>query len=135
MIIAPIQSSPSLGIRSIPPPLPGCNVDTIYITIHQVPTSAVKDTAHWLIEHRKLTLPLRPWKIVSPSKGATVYDLAPLTVVDKKGRMATAQNENRTVTRNSSEKSLDRQPSTVRMMRPTVVTVLMLTSGINNSFL
>ena len=137
MIIAPIQSSPSLGIRSIPPlPPPGIQRGyNIYITIHQVPTSAVKDTAHWLIEHRKLTLPLRPWKIVSPSKGATVYDLAPLTVVDKKGRMVTAQNENRTVTRNSSEKSLDRQPSTVRMMRPTVVTVLMLTSGTNNNFL
>ena len=118
-----------------PLPLPGCNVDTIYITIDQVPTSAVKDTAHWLLEHRKLTLPLRPWKIVSPSKGATVYDLTPLTVVDKKGRMVTAQNENRTVTRNSSEKRLDRQPSTVRMISPTVVTVLMLTSGTNNSFL
>ena len=28
--------------------------------IHQVPTSAPKDTSHWLIDHRKLTLPLRP---------------------------------------------------------------------------
>ena len=64
LIFALIQSSPSLGIRSIPPP-PGCNVGKIYIPIHQVPTSAVKDTADWLIEHRKLTLPLRPWKIVS----------------------------------------------------------------------
>ena len=36
------------------------------------------------------------------SKGATVYDPTPLTVVDKKGSMITAQNENRTVTRNSS---------------------------------
>ena len=36
------------------------------------------------------------------SKGATVYDPIPLTVVDKKGSMVTAQNENRTVTRNSS---------------------------------
>ena len=38
---------------------------TIYTPIHQVPTSALKDTADWLIERRKLTLPLRPWKIVS----------------------------------------------------------------------
>ena len=82
-------------------------MDTIYIPIHQLPISAVEDNADWLIEHRKLTLPLRPWKIVYPSKGATVYDLTPLTVLDKKGRMVTAQNENRTVTRNSSEKSLD----------------------------
>ena len=36
------------------------------------------------------------------SKGATVYDPTPLTVVDKKGSTITAQNENRTVTRNSS---------------------------------
>ena len=36
------------------------------------------------------------------SKGATVYDPTPLTVVDKKGSMITAQNESRTVTRNSS---------------------------------
>lgn len=36
------------------------------------------------------------------SKGATVYDPTPLTVVDKKGSMITAQNENRTVTRNFS---------------------------------
>ena len=42
------------------------------------------------------------------SKGANVYDLTPLTVVDKKGRMVTAQTENRTVTRHSSFfKSLD----------------------------
>ena len=26
---------------------------------------SARDTAGWLIEHRKLTLPLRPWKIVS----------------------------------------------------------------------
>ena len=36
------------------------------------------------------------------SKGATVYEPTPLTVVDKKGSMITSQNENRTVTRNSS---------------------------------
>ena len=36
------------------------------------------------------------------SKGATVYNPTPLTVVDKKGSTITAQNENRTVTRNSS---------------------------------
>ena len=36
------------------------------------------------------------------SKGATVYDPTPLTVVDKKGSMITAQNKNRMVTRNSS---------------------------------
>ena len=40
-------------------------VGTIYIPMHQVPTAAVKDTADLLIEHRKLTLPLRIWKIVS----------------------------------------------------------------------
>ena len=38
---------------------------TTYTPIHQVPTSALKDTADWLIERRKLTLHLRPWKIVS----------------------------------------------------------------------
>lgn len=71
------------------------------------------------------------------SKGANVYDLTPLTVVDKKGRMVTAQTEIRTVTRNSSFfKVWTRQPSTVMMMRPmTVITVLMLTSGTNKSFL
>ena len=58
---------PLLGIRSTPPPSLGCNVGTIYTPIHQPPTSAVKDTANRLIEHRKLTLPLRPWKIVSPT--------------------------------------------------------------------
>ena len=36
------------------------------------------------------------------SKGATVYEPTPLNVVDKKGSMITSQNENRTVTRNSS---------------------------------
>ena len=36
------------------------------------------------------------------SKGATVYDPTPLTVVDKKGSMINAQNVNLTVTRNSS---------------------------------
>ena len=40
-------------------------VSTIYIPIHQVPTPAIKDTADLLTEHRNLTLPLRPWKIVS----------------------------------------------------------------------
>ena len=52
---------------------------------------------------------------VTASKGATVYNLTPLTVVDKKGSMGivTAQNENRTVTRNSSFfKHLD--PSAVK---------------------
>ena len=43
-------------------------VGTIYFPIHQVPTAAVKDTADLLIEHRKLTLPLRPWKIVFPPR-------------------------------------------------------------------
>ena len=71
------------------------------------------------------------------SKGVTVYDPTLLTVVDKKGSMVTAQNENRTVTRNFCLKKVwARQPSTVRMMRPMiVVTVLMLTSGTNKSFL
>ena len=39
-------------------------VGTIYIPIHQFATAAVKDTADLLTEHRKLTLPLRSWKIV-----------------------------------------------------------------------
>ena len=38
----------------------------------------------------------------SVSKGRTVYDPAPMTVVRKKGSMITAGGENRTVTRNSS---------------------------------
>ena len=61
----PTQSSPSLGIRSTPARmLLSCaiKVGTIYFPIHQVPTAAVKDTADLLIEHRKLTLPLRPTK-------------------------------------------------------------------------
>ena len=40
-------------------------VGTIYFPIHQVRTAAVKDTPDLLIEHRKLTLPLHPWKIIS----------------------------------------------------------------------
>ena len=39
-------------------------VGRIYFSIHQVPTTTVKDTVDLLIEHRKLTLPLRLWKIV-----------------------------------------------------------------------
>lgn len=71
------------------------------------------------------------------SKGATVYEPTPLTVVDKKGSMVTAKNKNSTVTRNFCLKKVwARQPSTVRMMHPmTLVTVLMLTSGTNKSFL
>ena len=38
----------------------------------------------------------------SGSKGGTVYDPTPMTVVSKKGSMITAEGENRTVTRNSS---------------------------------
>jgi len=38
----------------------------------------------------------------SASKGGTVYDLIPMTVVSKKGSMITAEGDNRTVTRNSS---------------------------------
>ena len=41
----------------------------------------------------------RPFSV---SKGGTVYDPIPLTVVNKKGSMITAKNENTTVTRNSS---------------------------------
>ena len=48
----------------------------------------------------------RPFSV---SKGGSVYNPIPLTVVDKKGSMITAKNENRTVTRNSSFfKSLSR---------------------------
>ena len=47
-------------------PMCAIKVGTIYFPIHQVPTAAVKDTADLLIEHRKLTLPLRPWKLVFP---------------------------------------------------------------------
>lgn len=47
----------------------------------------------------KTVLVKRPFSV---SKGGTVYDPTPLTVVDKKGSMITAQNENRTVTRNTS---------------------------------
>ena len=38
----------------------------------------------------------------SVSKGGTVYDPTPMTVVSKKGRMITAEGDNRTVTRNTS---------------------------------
>ena len=38
----------------------------------------------------------------SVSKGRTVYDPTPMTVVSKKGSMIAADGENRTVTRNSS---------------------------------
>ena len=38
----------------------------------------------------------------SESKGGTVYDPTPMTVVSKKGSMITAEGDNRTVTRNSS---------------------------------
>ncbi|KAK2557447.1 hypothetical protein P5673_020177 [Acropora cervicornis] len=41
-------------------------------------------------------------RIFLVSKGRTVYDPAPMTVVSKKGSMITAEGENRTVTRNSS---------------------------------
>ena len=41
----------------------------------------------------------RPFSV---SKGGTVYDHTPMTVVSKKGSMITAKGENRTVTRNSS---------------------------------
>ena len=41
----------------------------------------------------------RPFSV---SKGGTVYDPTPMTVVSKKGSMITAEGENRTVTRNSS---------------------------------
>ena len=41
----------------------------------------------------------RPFSV---SKGGTVYDPTPMTVVSKKGSMITAVGENRTVTRNSS---------------------------------
>ena len=62
LIFAPIQSSPSLGIRSTPPPPPppsGCNVDTIYITIHQVSHSGY--SSHADIRHQQqlpVTCPL-----------------------------------------------------------------------------
>ena len=41
----------------------------------------------------------RPFSV---SKGGTVYDTTPMTVVSEKGSMITAEGENRTVTRNSS---------------------------------
>ena len=41
----------------------------------------------------------RPFSL---SKGGTVYDPIPMSVVSKKGSMITAEGENRTVTRNSS---------------------------------
>ena len=41
----------------------------------------------------------RPYSV---SKGGTVYDPIPITVVSKKGSMITAEGKNRTVTRNSS---------------------------------
>lgn len=41
----------------------------------------------------------RPFSV---SRGGTVYDPTPMTVVSKKGSMITAEGENRTVTRNSS---------------------------------
>ena len=41
----------------------------------------------------------RPYSV---SKGGTVFDPIPMTVVSKKGSMITAEGENRTVTRNSS---------------------------------
>jgi len=41
----------------------------------------------------------RPFSV---SKGGTVYDPIPMTVVSKKGSMITVAGENRTVTRNSS---------------------------------
>ena len=46
---------------------------TIDIPIHQLPTAVVNDTADLLIEHRKLTLLRRPWKIVS-SPAASVLN-------------------------------------------------------------
>ena len=60
LIFSPIQSSLSLGIRSNPPPLlPGMQRGyNIYSHTSSIRTSALKDTADWLIEHRKLTLPL-----------------------------------------------------------------------------
>ena len=71
--IIPVAGNPEYPLPSPPPPLPPstgmqlCAIElgTIYIPIQQVYTSAVKDTADWLVEHRKLTLPLRPRKIVS----------------------------------------------------------------------
>ena len=60
------------------------------------------------------------------SKGATVYDPTPLTVVDKKGSMITAL----------SLKLWTSQSSTVMMIRPmTVVSALQLTSNTNKSCL
>ena len=51
------------------------------------------------------------------SKGETAYDPNLMIVVGKKGSMITAGNENSTVTRHTSFfKSLDNQPSTLKMI-------------------
>ena len=51
----------------------------------------------------------RPFSV---SKGRSVYDPTPMTVVSKKGSMITAESENHTVTRNSSFFKSLKQPAT-----------------------
>ena len=61
------------------------------MTPHRSPRSSISPGETVLVK--------RPFSV---SKEGTVYDPTPLIVVDKKGGMITAKNENYTVTRNSS---------------------------------